>query len=241
MSFPFRSTRFTIALLVLTFALPSFAAGKRRAVTPAAPSVITKLQGTVTDVANGRPVVFATVTAGDVATSTDNLGKFELDVPGGTNLTITRTGYQSVTRLIANGTKTIAIAMTGLPTIRLKTTANRDYELDMEGAEFAYAVPFSGYVRSDAGKFCKPDGTDYRPNKTTIKRFVGPAVASTSDACCKDKSPLKARLELKSGEQTDVFFTDTCFGYEVNFIARDHFAGEFVFLKFNDIAEIVFP
>lgn len=242
MSFPSRSTRFAIALLALTFALPSFAAGgKRRAVVPTAPPITGKVSGTVTDAANARPVVFATVVAGDRSTSTDSLGKFELDVPGGTTLTVTRSGYLPASRLIANGTTTVAITMTGVPTIRLKTATNKEYELDMEDAEFAYAVPFSGYVRSDLGKFCKPDGSEYKPNKTTIKRFIGPAVASTSDACCKDKSVLKARLELKTGEQTDVFFSDSCFGYEVDFIARDHYAGAFVFLKFNDISEIVFP
>lgn len=242
MSFPSRSTRIAFALLALTLAVPSFAAGgKRRAVGPSVPAVVTKLRGTVTDAANGRPVVFATVVAGELSATTDAEGKFELDVPGGSTITITRSGYTTVTRTIATGTATVAITMNGLPSIRLKTTTNKEYELDMDGAEFAYMVPFSGYVRSDNGKFCKPDGSDYRPNKTTIKRFIGPAVSSTNEACCKDRPILKARIELKSGEQTDVYFTDSCFGYEVDFIARDHYAGEFVFLKFNDITEIVFP
>jgi hypothetical protein len=102
-------------------------------------------------------------------------------------------------------------------------------------------VPFSGYVRDDAGKFCKGDGSEFHPNKSTIKRFIGPAVAGQNDACCKDKQTLKARIELKTGEQSDVYFADACFGYEVDFIGRDHTAGEFVYLKFTDISEIVFP
>jgi CarboxypepD_reg-like domain len=231
-----------IALLAITIAIPSFAAGKRRAATPTAPPVAGKVTGTVVDAGNARPVVFATVSAGEIATSTDAQGKFELDVPGGTMLTFSRTGYQTVTRAVPNSApKVMQVTMTGLPTIRVRTTSNREYELDTDSSEFAYLVPFSGYVRSDAGKFCKPDGSEYRPSKTLIKRFIGPAVASTNDACCKDKPILKGRLELKTGEFTDVFFADSCFGYEVDFIGRDHFGGEFVFLKFNDIAEIIFP
>lgn len=231
-----------IALLILSLAIPSFAAGqKRRSVGPTAPPVLTKINGTVVDASNGRPVVFATVAAPEFSTSTDKDGKFEIDVAPGTTLTISRSGYQTATRVVPNNTKTIQITMTGLPTIRLKTTTNVEYELDTDSSQFAYLVPFSGYVRSDAGKFCKPDGSEFHPDRAIIKRFIGPAVSSTSDACCKDKPILRGRVELKSGETTDVFFADSCFGYEVDFIGRDHFGGDFVFLKFNDIAEIVFP
>lgn len=233
-----------IALLTLALAVPSFAAGqKRRSVTPSAPAALVKLSGTVVDAGNNsRPVVFATVSGPESSTSTDQSGKFELEIRVGAPLTVTRSGYQTVTRPVPANATTIQIQMTGLPTIRVKTVTNREYDLDTDSSEFAYLVPFSGYVRSDSGKFCKPDGTEYKPNKSLIKRFIGPAVASTNEPCCKDgKSILKARLELKSGEQTDVYFADSCFGYEVDFIGRDHFGGEFVFLKFNDITEIVFP
>jgi len=231
-----------ICLFALTLALPTFAAGgKRRSVVPTAPPVITKVVGTVTDAGNGRPIVFATVSAGELATTTDAAGKFELEVPGGTVLTITRSGYQTVQKTVPNGAKTLSVTMSGLPTIHVKTTTKREYDLDTDSSEFAYLVPFSGYVKSDEGKFCKPNGDEFKPSKSIIKRFIGPATTSTSDACCKDKTPLKARVELKSGEQTDVFFSDSCFGYEVDFIGRDHFGGDFVFLKFTDIAEITFP
>jgi hypothetical protein len=244
MTFRFHSPRvLAIALLTLALAIPSLAAGqKRRSVGAAAPPVMVKLSGTVVDAGNNRPVVFATVAGPDSGTTTDQNGKFEIEIRVGATLTVSRSGYQTVSRVVPANTTTIQIPMTGLPTIRLKTTTNREYELDTESSEFAYLVPFSGYVRSDSGKFCKPDGSEYKPNKSIIKRFIGPAVASTNEGCCKDGKPiLKARLELKSGEQTDVFFADSCFGYEVDFIGRDHFGGDFVFLKFNDITEIVFP
>lgn len=242
MTYRSRSPRIlALSLVVLTFSIPSFAAGKRRSIGPAAPpTAAAKFNGTVTDAGNGRPVVFATVAAGDQATATDAQGKYELDVPPGTPVTISRSGYTTVARNVPP-TKILNVTMASLPTIRLKTTANREYELDTDSAEFAYLVPFSGYVRSDTGKFCKPDGSEFKPTKTALKRFIGPAVTSTSEACCKDKTPLKGRVELKSGELSDVFFPDSCFGYEVDFIARDHFGGDFVFLKFTDIAEIVFP
>lgn len=242
----FRSHSFRIAaaaLFVLILALPSFGADKkRRSVGATAPPLPGKVTGTVTDAGNARPVVFATVAAGEIATTTDNTGKYELDVPAGTVLTVSRSGYQTKSVTVPNNTKLVNITMTGLPTIHVKTTANREYDLDFDSSQFAYLVPFSGYVRSDAGKFCKPDGTDFKPDRSTIKKFTGPATTATNAPCCKDDKPiLKGRVELKSGEQTDVFFADSCFGYEVDFIGRDHFGGDFVFLKFNDIAEIVFP
>jgi len=240
----FRSHRITViaaALLAITLASPTFAGQKRRAVKPpAAGAVAEKTNGLVTDASNARPVVFATVTAGEIATTTDAEGKWQLDVPVGTNITFSRSGYQTVTKPVPTN-KILNVTMTGLPTVRVRMTSDVTYDLDLDSTQFSYLVPFSGYVKSDSGKFCKPDGSEFKPEKTTIKRFIGPATASTSDACCKDKTPLKARLEMKSGDQTDVFFTDTCFGYEVDLVGRNHLAGDFVYLKFNDIAEIVFP
>jgi hypothetical protein len=241
MSFRSHSPRvLAVALLILSCALPSFARDKRRSVTPTAPPKSGKVNGTVVDATTNAPVVFATVTAGEIATSTDAAGKFELDLASGTVLTITRSGYQTATATAVVG-QPLTVRLSGLPTIHVRMTAGKEYDLDFDSSQFAYAVPFSAYVRDDAGKFCKPDGSDFRPSKSTIKRFIGPATATTGTTCCKDKPTLKGKIEMKSGETTDVIFTDACFGYEVDFIGRNHVTGEFVFLKFNDIAEIVFP
>jgi hypothetical protein len=47
-------------------------------------------------------------------------------------------------------------------------------------------------------------------------------------------------VEMKSGERTQAFFNDSCFGNEVDFIGRERTTGQFLYLKFTDIKELDF-
>jgi hypothetical protein len=47
-------------------------------------------------------------------------------------------------------------------------------------------------------------------------------------------------VEMKSGERTQAFFVDSCFGNEVDFIGRERSTGQYLYLRFTDITELVF-
>jgi hypothetical protein len=47
-------------------------------------------------------------------------------------------------------------------------------------------------------------------------------------------------VEMKSGERTQAFFNDSCFGTEVDFIGRERSTGQYLYLRFTDIAELDF-
>lgn len=243
MNFRSLPLKLAVAVMALFIAVPTFATPKRRAVGGTQPEARIKLTGVVVDAESGRPVVFADVANGDIRTVTDAQGKFELLVPSGraTSLTVGRSGYDTLVYNVPNGATSVTIQLRGRSGVRVRTTKGETFELDYETAQFAYLIPFSGYARSDAGKFCRQGQQSYRPDKSTIARVVGPATTANFAACCTLGETLKIQLVLKSGETTDVYFTDACFGYEVDFVGRDHVSGEFVFLKFTEIAEITFP
>ena len=117
----------------------------------------------------------------------------------------------------------------------------RKTDTDIDTAQFAYLIPFSGYVRSDAGNFCKDDGTSITPDKHAIKRVIGPAVPVDNSACCKIGPIFKAQVEMKTGEKFTVYFNDSCFGNEVDFLGREKSSGNYQYFKFADIAEVDFP
>ena len=91
------------------------------------------------------------------------------------------------------------------------------------------------------GNFCKDDGTSITPDKHTIKRVIGPAVSVDNSTCCKIGPIFKAQLEMKTGEKFTVYFNDSCFGNEVDFLGREKSSGNYQYFKFADIAEVDFP
>jgi hypothetical protein len=119
--------------------------------------------------------------------------------------------------------------------------AKDTFILDIDTAQFAYLIPFSGYIRGDVGNFCKDDGTSITPDKHTIKRVIGPAVPVDNAGCCKLGPVMKAQLELKTGESFPVYFNDSCFGNEVDFLGREKSSGQYQYFRFADIAEVDFP
>jgi hypothetical protein len=236
-----------IALLV-TATVPALAQNpKRRAVQhpstggPVIPIVAT---GTVVDAVTGQPVVFADVRLGSRSDRTDRTGKFKIstNIPSQGVLSVTRSGYVAGSQNITGGgTQDFTIHLTPTPTVRLRLTDGSIKELDQESIEFGYVPPFGSYNKGESDDFCKPDGTQVSLNRSQIKRIIGPATLENNSACCSNNTVLKITAELKSGETTPLYFTDSCLGYMIDFIGRDHVSANFVYTKFVDVAEIIFP
>jgi len=46
---------------------------------------------------------------------------------------------------------------------------------------------------------------------------------------------------LKSGQKSQVYMIDSCYDSELDFIGRERSTGQWMYLNFNNIAEIDFP
>ena len=233
-----------VATLIVTAALPATASKRRAAISADPTTSEATLTGTVVDADTGAPVAFATIDAQVRRTTTDGAGKFTLKAvfPKSFNIEVRRTGYENLTQTVTltGGTTTISPRLKSRPTIRMRTTAGTTYEFDYETAQFAFLVPLSGYVRSDAGNFCRGNGEAYTPDKSELRR-VGPVVEVASSPCCPNNRPLEGEVETKSGERFKVVYADSCLGTEVDFVGRDHITGQYVFTKMQDVAEVIFP
>jgi hypothetical protein len=238
------------AAVMLLAALPSLAAPKRRAVNHPAPNnpFNVSLSGTVIDATTGAPVSGATVTFINARTTTTKEGKFEINnISGfGTNIPLraSRSGYATGTENInGSGTKTVTLRLQGRPTVSVRMTSGTTLQLDDDSIRMGYVQIFSGYISSTSPNFCKSDGTKSAVNVTDMKRILGPAVQVLSASCCsrEDQQLQRVKLELRNGESNDVIFTDSCTGFLYDLLGRDHVSGDQVFLKFSEIAEVVFP
>jgi hypothetical protein len=230
-----------MAMLMLVAALPLAAAGKRRSVqhpdTPSLPSGL--IAGFVLDETNNNPIVGAEIAAGTQLTSTNEQGHFEINVPAGAGaLIVRRSGYEQKSLSAISQNMTVRLKPT--QTVLVRTTDNKTYNMDIESVQFGYMVPFSGYSRTNYAKFCRPGTPEFEPDRSQIKRITGPANLTTNASCC-SREVRAANVELRSGEQFTGYFLDSCFGYDVAFIGRDHVSGKFEFLNFDHINEIVFP
>lgn len=247
-------TKLIAAALTLLFAMPSFAlvAGRRRAVGPVDPTpgagkpLDALLYGHLQDAITGLPVAQAAIVVeGTTVTLSDKDGDFSLKTSEGRAFTMIaqRSGYQPVSKDLVGHTGEQSFTLTMQPTavLSLKEIDGTVHAVDFENAQFAYLVPFSGYVPSNEGNFCKNDGGEFFPSKNDIKRIIGPARPVTNASCCKLGPVLQVTIELKTGEQVLANFADSCFGSEVDFIGRDHVSGNFSYYNFTKIAEIVFP
>lgn len=231
-----------IALVLLT--TPLSAAQRRRVASAAAPDELVVVTGTVLDSASGAPVFQAQVVNETRTVTADSQGRFSIKVPTNRNTTITaqRWGYNASSQTVKiAGTTALEFRLGPKATITLKEVDGTTHTLDYETSQFAYLIPFSGYAKYDTGNFCKSDGSKWEPGKDEFKRIIGPATSSTFSACCTLGPVMSAQVEMKNGENTRVYFNDSCFGNEVDFISRDRTTGQFVYYNFAKIAEIVFP
>jgi hypothetical protein len=246
-------SKLLLLLLALLIAVPSFgivSRPRRRATNPIPlPVLDSNFNGHLSDVTNGMPVASADIVVEGVAiTASDKNGDFKLLTSNGRHfiLTAQRSGYLPVSTELTGvtGTQSFSLKMQPTQVLTLRDTDGVVHSIDIENAQFAYLIPFSGYARSDNGNFCKADGSALTPAKSEIRRIVGPGKPVNQGACCVGAprgQVLQANIELRSGETDTVIFTDSCSGNEVDFIGRDHVSGDFSYYNFAKIAEIVFP
>jgi len=233
--------RFSMLLLILV-ALPLFAADKRHAASPQIPLVF--VRGKVVDATTGNPVASAQVTNGPRSSVADNQGNFQIQVPAGVSSVIaaTRSGYDSVSTAV-NGAEGLTVNLTlhGKPTVSVRLTNGTVLQLDTETAQFAQEALFTSPARSDTVTLCKSDGTKTVVNRSEVSKIFGPAVSVNNAACCTASPVLKVSVELKTGERQDAVLQESCTGVFIDFTGRDHTTGQFVYTRFEDIAEIDFP
>jgi hypothetical protein len=241
--------KLAVAAVMLVAALPSFGAAKRRAVgkPTVGPLATATITGTVLDATSSLPVAFATIQVGNTKSQTTKEGTFEiLDVVFSGDLAVIagRTGYNSQTQTVTGGgTHTLTFRLQGRPTVSVRMTDGTTYQLDDDSIKTGYVVLFSGYVSTSDPKFCKADGTQTQVNVSQLKRILGPAASITSSACCSRENAQLQRVNitLKAGETGDWTFKDSCDGYSTDLLGRNHSTGDQLFLKFTEIAEVVFP
>lgn len=235
-------------LITVLLSLPLFAAQKRRAVGMPDPgagadaTVTVGLTGTVVDAASGRPVAYATITAGrGVKAYASRFGTFTLNgVPGGdVEITASRTGYNSATvRVTSGGAPEVNFRLQSRPTTTLKKADGTTIALDDDSVKFGYIVPFMNYQTATGNDFCT-EGTQERIPIAQLTRITGMGTAAPG-SCCRRASQ-RVLLELRDDSLRDATFVDSCWGYSVDVIARDHDSGEVLYVPFNDVSEIVFP
>ena len=244
------SHRFRVVALLFLIATTSvpLSAAKRHIDGPLPEVTVT---GIVTDSSTGKPVKGVIVANGILFSFTDDTGTYSLKLPLGRPTLLTATYFAfkpktiTVTPTTALATPSAGSAsnfsLSPNPSIFLRTTAGETVDLDYDTSKFAYLTVFIGYVTGDNANFCKPDGTQWAPNKSEFNRVTGPGLNVNFAPCCTLGPVVGVNAEMKSGEKTAVYFTDSCFGNEVDFLGRERSTGNFRYFAFKDIAEINFP
>jgi len=253
-------------LLILILSSSLFAAtegAKTRAVQPL-PEV--PYYGRLADATTGAPVIHADVTNGKRVATTDANGVFIIALPAGrpTTLVITRSGYEPLSLavnppaiesppVIISPSPSPApavpptpgaiapIPVTPKPTVSVRQVSGATVAVDLETLQFAYVLPFASPVASTAASFCRTDGSPFNPDRAEFARIVGPAILGRGVACCPTGTILSVTAEMKNGDRVEAFFSDSCAGYDIALIARDHVTAQPVSISFTTISEIAFP
>lgn len=228
----------------LLISVPLSADFRARAVIPISSVTIT---GVIRD-ASGAPVAGAIVHSGTFysnSNGTDPDGKYSLKLPGNrlTLITVEDFAFDPVT-VPFTPTKDAKLDLTVTrprPALTVKLSSGETHILDLGTSQFGYLIPLSGYGRTDNANFCKPNGTAFAPAKTEFARIVGPATSVNFSGCCTRGPVMMVNVEMKSGETSQVYFNDSCFGNEVDFIGRERSTGQWLYFNFTNIAEIDFP
>jgi hypothetical protein len=247
MTFPkAKRASLTALVAIMVFSTQLSAAQRRRVVAIPPQANLADYSGNVVDAGSGAPVFQAQVVGGGHTVTADAQGHFTIKLPTNVDnsITVQRWGYESLTQTVRISGATAAAVpfrLTSRPVITVKDSDGVSHQLDFDNSSFAYLIPFSGYARYDNASFCKPDGSSWQPTKDLFTKIIGPAMSSTFSACCTRGPVMSAQVEMKSGEKTTVYFTDSCFGNEVDFLGRDRATGQFLYFNFAKIAEIDFP
>ena len=148
---------------------------------------------------------------------------------------------RSLDRALTRAGMAVDWVLSANPSITVKTSAGETFDLDYDTSKFAYTIVFSGIIKDDNANLCKPDGSKVTPNKSEFSKIIGPGTTGNFPACCTLGPVTTVNAEFKSGEKTKVYFNDSCFGYEAEFLGRERSTGVFRYFAFKDVAEIDFP
>jgi hypothetical protein len=239
---------FAVSLLVCLVAAAPATSATKRAVQQL-PTMI--FSGAITDATTGHPVVAAEVRNGTEVAFTDAQGLFTLRIPAArpTVIVIHRTGYEDVSFAVPPPTTPApvtpvsgpSIAMQPRPPVVVELTSGQTVHLDADSVQFAYVLPFETPQSANNASFCRSDGTSWTPDRGDFAQITGPATSVTSSACCKLGPMLAIDVKMKNGDAEKVTFADSCFGYDIDFVGRDHESAQYVYFNFKDVALITFP
>jgi carboxypeptidase family protein len=234
-----------VASSLIAAAVPLFADNGRQHVVVATPTVT--IRGVVRD-SGGAPVAGAYVRSGTYSSSRNNGtkadGKYSLTIPGGrpTLLTVEDFAFEPVTvSMTPKADMTVDFTLTtSRPTVTVKLTNGEKHVLDLGTSRFAYYIVFAGYARFNSANLCKTDGSAFAPHKTEFAKIVGPFSLVNFSPCCSRGAVVTANVEMKSGDKMQVYFNESCYGSELDFLGRERSTGLYNYFKFDDIAEIEF-
>ena len=262
-----RTTVAVSLLLCALAALPAASATKRAV--QAVPLVA--FTYSLVDATTSQPVIGAEVRTGTQVAISDTSGNFTLQIPQGrpTAVTVHRTGYDDITFTVLiplpgsgipvsfplpgypapvitypNGAP--AQSQNGVPVqprspVAVRLSSGQTVHLDADSVQFAYVLPFETPQGSNSASFCKSDGTAWTPDRSEFAQITGPATSVSNSACCKLGPLLAVDVKMKSGDAAKVTFADSCFGYDIDFVGRDHDSAQYVYFNFKDVALITFP
>ena len=139
-----------------------------------------------------------------------------------------------------------AVGSSGIPlqplaSVSVQLTSGQTVHLDVDSVQFAYVLPFETPQGANNASFCKSDGTSWSPDRAEFAQITGPGTSLSNSTCCKLGPLLAVDVKMKSGETARVTFADSCFGYDIDFVGRDHESAQYVYFNFKDIALITFP
>jgi len=236
--------RLALAGALAALALPGFSASKHRAFAPPTAATIT-LTGVIRDAVTGLPISGADAFAdGQKSALTGADGRYSLRIALGRNVMVTAEhfAYGSQAKTILGASNAVAdFSLTPHATVSVRLVSGETHSLDYPSTQFAYLIDFGGYIHGDNANWCKADGTSITPDKSEVRRILGPATLADQSKCCPNAQVLSVNVEMKNGDKFPVYFNDSCVGYDVVFYGSEPSSGIWQYMRFVDIAEIDFP
>ncbi len=233
-----RKLQTTFLLFLVVFTLPAIAATRHRAV--GVPTGLVPYTSTVVDATTNKPVVGAEVVFQASKTVTDANGSFTIPLNGATasTITISRSGYDTLSVTIQPGVPPSPIRLTPHATVTVKMKSGQTVQIDSETAEMFYSIPLLTTVHSKNFALCK-DGTPIEIPLANFTRMSN-IVRASGGACCHIDT-LWFDGQLKDGTTSHMALQYDCATYDSFFGGRDHTTYQMQYLKLDDISEITFP